>query len=178
MYIGSINQPKLQFMKKLFVFFVLIATFLAAFSTSVSTKDLPLKASEIYFPIGKSGEMISLQDLSTIKLKDFETLTGKKMKLMDKIGFALTQKKLRNSINPDGRFNKKKTERYFNKMAEGDGFHAGGFFLGFLLGLIGVLIAYLIKDDKKRNRVKWAWIGLGIWVVIVIIIAASGAAIY
>jgi len=34
----------------------------------------------------------------------------------------------------------------------GDGslaFYIGGFALGFLLGLIGVLIAYLINDDKK-----------------------------
>jgi hypothetical protein len=42
--------------------------------------------------------------------------------------------------------------------------------LGFLLGLIGVLIAYLIKDDKKRNRVKWAWLGLLAWVVIWLIV--------
>ena len=46
------------------------------------------------------------------------------------------------------------------------GFHLGGFALGFLIGPIGVLIAYLIDDDKKRNRVKWAWIGLIAWVVI------------
>ena len=49
------------------------------------------------------------------------------------------------------------------------GFHAGGFFLGLLLGLIGVLIAYLINDDKHRNRVKWAWIGWGVIVVLVLI---------
>ena len=46
------------------------------------------------------------------------------------------------------------------------GFNPGGFALGFFAGLIGVLIAYLIKDDHKKNRTKWAWLGLGIAVVL------------
>lgn len=54
-------------------------------------------------------------------------------------------------------------------LASGEtGFHAGGFFLGLLLGVIGVIIAYLINDEKKHNRVKWAWIGWGVWVVLLI----------
>lgn len=157
-------------MKKILAFIIFIATISVAYSTSVVNTPVPLKANEIFLPIGKSGQLISLQDLSVIKLKDFEALTGKKMKLTDKLGFALSQKQLRKSINPDGTFNKKKVEKYFNKMAEGSGgFHAGGFFLGLLLGLIGVLIAYLIKDDKKKTRVKWAWIGWVVWLVILLI---------
>jgi len=66
----------------------------------------------------------------------------------------MTQKQLRKTINRDGTFNQKKAEKFLSRYADGSsGFHAGGFFLGFLLGLIGVLIAYLIKDDKKKNRV-------------------------
>lgn len=162
-------------MKKLFAFLLLSATFsVASFSNSVSSIKPSVKASEIYLPIGKSGQMISIQELSVIKMKDFEALTGKKMKLMDKVGFALSQKQLRKSINADGTFNKKKVQKYFNKMAEGSGgFNAGGFFLGLLLGLIGVLIAYLINDDKKKARVKWAWIGWVIWLVILLIALAA-----
>jgi multisubunit Na+/H+ antiporter MnhE subunit len=44
------------------------------------------------------------------------------------------------------------------------GFHPGGFALGFPFGLIVALIAYLIRDDKKRNGRKWAWIGLVVYV--------------
>ena len=59
-------------------------------------------------------------------------------------------------------------------MADGTtGFHSGGFFLGLLVGLIGVIIAYIIKDEKKKNRVKWAWIGWGVWVVIALILIAT-----
>jgi len=159
-------------MKKLFAFLLLSAIFsVASFSTSVTTIKPLIKASEVYLPIGKSGQMISMQELSVIKLRDFETLTGKKMKLIDKIGFSISQKQLRKSINPDGTFNERKVQKYFNKMAEGSGsFHAGGFFLGLILGLIGVLIAYLINDDKKKDRVKWAWIGWAIWLVILLIL--------
>jgi len=161
-------------MKRTFVLLALVATFFVAYSTSYSNEKPPVKANEVFLPIGKSGQMISLQDLSVIKVKEFEALTGKKMKLVDKIGFSITQKQLQKSINSDGTFNKKKFQKLFDKYAEGSGgFHAGGFFLGLLLGLIGVLIAYLIKDDKKRNRVKWAWIGWAVWLVIVLITLAA-----
>lgn len=161
-------------MKKTAIFLFLLVTFNVAFATALNTWKPPLKASEIYFPLGKSGELISLQELSIIKTKEFETLTGKKMKFFDKVGFKLSQNKLRNSINLDGTFSRKKVEKYFRKMADGTtGFHSGGFFLGLLVGLIGVIIAYIIKDEKKKNRVKWAWIGWGVWVVIALILVAT-----
>lgn len=161
-------------MKKTAIFLSLLVTFNVAFATTLNTAKPPLKASQIYFPLGKTGQLISLQDLSVIKVKEFETLTGKKMKFFDKVGFKLSQNKLRNSINLDGTFSRKKVEKYFSKMADGTtGFHSGGFFLGFLVGLIGVIIAYIIKDEKKKNRVKWAWIGWGVWVVIALILIAT-----
>jgi hypothetical protein len=76
------------------------------------------------------------------------------------VEFRLAQKKLRNSINEDGSFSDKRMEKMFkDEMSGTTGFHLGGFALGLFLFLIGVLIAYLINDDKKSNRVKWAWIG-------------------
>ena len=153
---------------------MLVATFSVAYSTSHSNERRPLKASEVFLPIGKSGQMISIEDLSVIKAKDFEELSGKKMRLIDKVGFSMTQKQLRKTINRDGTFNQKKAEKFLSRYAEGSsGFHAGGFFLGFLLGLIGVLIAYLINDDKKKSRVKWAWLGLLISIPISILILVA-----
>lgn len=154
-------------MKKIVAIFLLLATFSVAYSTAAVDAKPPLKASEVYLPVGKTGQMLSVQDLSVISVKDFQNLTGKKMNLVDRMSFKIAQKKLRNSINTDGSFNKKKVEKFFNSAAEGGGgFHAGGFILGLLLGLIGVLIAYLIKDDKKKARVKWAWIGWVAWLII------------
>ena len=162
-------------MRKVTICIMLVAAFSVAYSTTVTSTKPPLKASEIYLPVGKSGELISLQELSVIKTTDFEILTGKKMKLMERIGFKASQNQLRNSIDRDGTFNKKKLQKYLNKKAKDGttGFHSGGFFLGLLVGLIGVIIAYFIKDENKKNRVKWAWIGWGIWVVIAIILVAT-----
>ena len=42
-------------------------------------------------------------------------------------------------------------------------FNIGGFVLGLLLSVIGVLIAYLIGDTTV---IKWAWIGFGVFLVI------------
>jgi hypothetical protein len=156
-------------MRKSILLFAAICLTVSSFASFTLTKP-PLKASEVYVPIGKSGEKISLLDLSRIKIREYQEFTGKKMRLMDKIAFKAAQKQLRNSINYDGTFNSKKIEKFMKKRSmAGDGFQAGGFFLGFLLGLIGVLIAYLINDDQKRNRVKWAWIGLAAWIVILLI---------
>lgn len=163
-------------MKKAIILFALIAFFSATYSAtssnSVTPAKNPVKASDVYLPVGKKGQLISLMDLSQIRVKDLENLTGKKMKLIDKINFKIGQRELKKSINSDGSFNKKKIEKFFSRADVTSGFHLGGFALGFLLSIIGVLIAYLIKDDKKQARVKWAWIGFAVSLVIIIIAAA------
>lgn len=146
--------------------FILTASFA---STEVAVKPA-VKASEIFIPIGNTGQKISLLDLSRMTTKDVQQFTGKKMKFADRMMFKAAQRQLKKNINPDGTIDNKRIAKNLKKAADGSsGFHIGGFALGFLLGLIGVLIAYLIKDDYKSNRVKWAWIGWAIWVVIVLI---------
>ena len=57
-------------------------------------------------------------------------------------------------------------------MADGEkSFYFGGFILGLLLGLIGVLIAYLMKKDNAF--IRSTWIGWGAWVVLLVILLAS-----
>lgn len=127
----------------------------------------PLKATEIMIPIGKTGEKISLADFSKLTPKEYEKLAKVKLGFLNRIAYKRAMKKLRNSIAEDGTINNKAYQKAFSSAVDSDsGFHIGGAALGFLLGLIGVLIAYLINDDKKSNRVKWAWIGLAAWVVI------------
>lgn len=158
-------------MKKILVFFA--ALFLITSSNaSVNVIEPRLNASEIFFPVGNTGKQISLMDLSQINLKDFENLTGKKLNFIDRVGFKAAQKKLKKSIDSDGTLNNKKVEKFLKRGGE-TGFHFGGFALGFFAGLIGVLIAYVINDDFKKNRVKWAWIGFGIIFVINIILIVA-----
>jgi len=172
------HKPKTSCMKKFYGLLIALSLCTVSFaSPNVLTPKKPAKldANAIMLPIGKDGQSVSLMDLSRMKVKELEAITGEKMKLIDKIGFIVAQKQLRNSINADGTISSKKLEKVAAKAkADGDsGFHLGGFALGFLLGLIGVLIAYLIKDDKKKNRVKWAWLGLlasvVLWLIVVVI---------
>ena len=158
-------------MKKILFLFAALMLFTGSYAASLPTiPGKKVNAAEVMVPLGQTGKTISLLDLSQIKAKDMELLTGKKMKFFEKLAFKAAQKQLRSSIDRDGTINNKKLSKLAAKAPDGSGFHLGGFALGFLLGLIGVLIAYLIKDDLKSTRVKWAWIGLAAWLVILIIL--------
>ena len=151
-------------MKKTFILFLLIAVVSTTYSSTnsipVSSTNPSIKATEVYVPIGKNGQLISLMDLSQISVKDFESLSGKKMKMMEKVNFKMKQRELKKNINYDGTFSKKRVEKYFNKAALfGGAISLGGLALGLFLNLIGVLIAYLITTGDKKGRIRWAWIG-------------------
>jgi hypothetical protein len=139
---------------------------LVAFS-AVNPTPAPRKASDLLLPVGNT--MVSLEDLATMKPAAFAKLTGKKMKLGDRIGFWLTQKKLRRCIMADGTVNTEKLKAV-NMIDPAAKFHIGGFLLGVILGIIGVLIAYLINDDKKLARTRWAWIGFAASIVIILLV--------
>jgi len=136
-----------------------------------ATAPAPLKATEINIPLGNTGKTVNLQELSTMKMAELEKLTGKKLGLLQRLEVKLAQRKLRHSINADGTIRNKKLAMLTSREFDGDeGLHIGGFALGFFLFLIGVLIAYLINDEKQRNRVKWAWIGAGVILLIFILL--------
>jgi hypothetical protein len=156
-------------MKKILALIAAFAIMVNSFAAFPLVDKPAKKASEIMVPIGKDMK-ISLLDLATISPSQLEKLTGKKMNLIEKAGFRIAQKDLRKSINSDGTVNSKKFEKLLKKADGSSGFHLGGFALGFLLGLIGVLIAYLIKDENKSARTKWAWLGLLTAVVLSILL--------
>jgi len=157
-------------MKRLFTLSLSICILVTGFAKSsivvLPGKPAKINANQVLVPIGKNGEKVSLYDLSRMKVKDLEAITGEKMKMTSKIGFMLSQKQLRGSINSDGTINNKKLNKAFAKAGDTADFNLGGFALGLLLSIIGVLIAYLIKGDEHNARVKWAWIGFGISLVI------------
>lgn len=166
-------------MKKILLL-LLVTTLISNSFAASEIKILPsLDASKIYIPVGKSGQKISLLDLSKISQADLEILTGKKMNFLEKTAFKNTQKRLTKKINEKGIITDKKINKFFKAYAVGDksGFHGLGFILGFLLSWVGVILAYVINDDEdKKNRVKWAWLGAGagllLWILLYVAVFA------
>jgi hypothetical protein len=164
--------------KKILSLFVVVFAFATvhAFTSVTPTTTTPL-ATEVMIPVGKSGKFISLAELATISPKSFAEVSGTKFNLVQKAAFKISQKHLKKSINADGTINSKKLNKFLKK-AEGGGFHLGGFALGFFLGLIGILIAYVaFSDDLKSQRIKWSWIGLAaavvLWLVLVLAVFSA-----
>ncbi len=154
-------------MKKIFLALLSLVFLTSTFATVNVSRPNP-KASEIFLPLGVDGSKISLLELSRLKVKEVEQISGKKLSFSDRLAFKIAQKKLRDNISPDGTFDTKRLEKAFKQQQKGGetGFHFGGFALGFFLGLIGLIISFFINDDYKRNRVKWAWIGFGIQLIL------------
>lgn len=153
-----------------------ILSFFLLIGNAFSSAEVPVSknANDIYLRVGNNMQ-ISLTNLSYIKVHDFEHLTGKHLNFVDRIAFKASQKKLRKSINADGTFNNKRLEKIVSSGDHSTGFHLGGFALGFLLGIIGVLFTYVIKTDEDvdRNRKKWAWIGFGVYFVLLLALLLS-----
>jgi len=129
----------------------------------------PLKATEVMLPIGKTGQQISLADFSKLSASEYEKLAHVKLDFLDRLAYRKAMRKLRHGIAADGTITNKKIVSMVKPNSITDDFNLGGFALGLFLGLIGVLIAYLLKGDNKEVRIKWAWYGLIVLVGLVLI---------
>lgn len=99
-------------MKRILTLSLALSFLVASFAAGTTTIVVPKKSSapnanEILVPVGKNGQKVSLMDLSKMKTKDFETLTGKKLSLTNKLALKIIQKKLKNSIDANGNINSK-----------------------------------------------------------------------
>ena len=133
---------------KRIVTFVLALSFLAtSFAAGTASIVVPKKspapnANQILVPIGKSGEKVSLMELSHMRAKDFEALSGKKLTLANKVAFKVIQAKLRNSISPSGEIKAKVFEKAALKLKKAD--DKSHNYLRLWLILLGVAIVLYI----------------------------------
>ncbi len=99
-------------------------------------------------------------NLATFKVKDYELMTGKKMHLKEKIAFFFAKRALARAsktVDADILQNKVRMDT--------DDFNIGGFLLGLVFGLLGVLIALLFGN----NAFKWALRGFLVWLVLLLL---------
>ena len=131
----------------------------SAFSASISSEPQTQEKPKHANVMTVQEQRLFMQQFVKLTPKEYGLMRGKKLSFFEKIEFKILQK------------------RYKKKLYDGDdstGFNIGGFALGFLLGLIGVLLAYIFSQD--RNFRKWTWIGFGVYAVIIIaVLLAAGA---
>lgn len=99
-----------------------------------------------------------MEKVVKMSVKDYEDLTGKKMNFVDRLTFKILKARFAKKLGMGGDY-------------DSEGFNFGGFILGFLLGLLGVLGAYIFSKD--RNFRKWTWIGWGVFVAIYLVIVLA-----
>ena len=128
------------------------------------------KADQVFITLPGTSINMSLKDYVQLKPLDFSKMTGHKLKLKETIVFKISQKRIKKTIRKDGTVDM----IAFNKQAkEPFKWHWGGFFLGLLLPVVGLIITAFIKDDQKKNRVTSAAIGTLIACIVFIIFVGS-----
>ncbi len=101
----------------------------------------------------KERERIIMQQIVKLTPREYGELRGKKLNFFERLTFKATQKRMKMELQKADTFS---------------GFNAGGFFLGLLLGILGVIGAYIFSTDE--NFRKWTWIGFGVAVVLYLLV--------
>lgn len=142
-------------MPKYFFCFLLLIGTTHSYSTTISPLNDP-KADQVFFRLPGTDISINLSDYILLKPSDFKKLTGHKLTWKETIGFKLTQRQIKRTIRKDGTVDMLAFQK---KAKEPFKWHWGGFFLGLLLPVLGMIIAAFIKDDQRKNRTNSAVIG-------------------
>ena len=100
-----------------------------------------------------------LEKFSKMTVKEYETYSGKKMNLFQKLAFKSAQRKAAKQLKA-------------SYGEDSEGFNLGGFALGFFLPVVGILLSFLSPD---RNFRKWAWWGFRIFVAVALIVSLAMA---
>lgn len=135
-----------------------VSTLLFSFSTPVSEPS-PRPVERSNLSIFKN---MTVKDFLSLTPKKYYELSGEKLSLPQKISLKIGQYKLKRSIRKGQAV---EFAGYQAGVITSD-FSLGGFLLGLVLPVVGVLIAYLIGD---RSIIKWAWVGFAATFIIFLI---------
>ena len=116
----------------------------------------------------KTNYNLTIDEFIKLNPSDNKRLTGKKLSLREVVTLKLTQANFKTSKR------KHKNDKLTNADKKPFKWHWGGFFLGLLLPFgIGMIIASLKKNERKKDRVTSAAIGTLITSIVIIILWGS-----
>jgi len=148
--------------------------FLICTAHSYSAVTIPFKdpkADQVFITLTGTGMSLSLIDYIQLKPLDFKRLTGHKLTLKETIVFKITQRRIKKTIRKDGSVD---VFAFNNQAKEPFKWNWGGFFLGLLLPILGLILTAFFKDDQRKNRITSAAIGtLIVCLAFVIFVASS-----
>ena len=140
-----------------------------SYSTSIYSSIEP-KAEQISITIPGTGETINLAEYVKLKASDLKGFIGKNLTLKKRIVFRINQKRIKKTIRKDGTVD---MIAYEKAAKEPFKWHWGGFFIGLLVPILGMVIAAFIKDDQRKNRTTSACIGTLVACIAFIIFVGS-----
>jgi hypothetical protein len=146
-------------MKKLFAILTLCFGILVS-SNSFAAVVEPASSQEE--TVTQKSPSITIEDIKTLSAKEIEEKIGQKLNWKQKLAIKLTKNKLA------------KADKAEDKPAEISGGFGIGLLLGFVLGLIGVLLAYVVFKDKQT--IKGSWLGFAAVLVLIILLTVIAAA--
>lgn len=137
-----------------------LALLFGVFSESFAVKSAPRPAAS---EEQSEFAQFSQDELLNLSRSDVEARIGRKMSFRERMARKIAKKQIKKA-------RKRGTAQDLSaEKAMRDGttaFNIGGFLLGLLLGLIGVLIAYIVDRD---GMVRSAWIGFGVLLALILI---------
>ncbi|HTM91355.1 MAG TPA: hypothetical protein VL095_02980 [Flavisolibacter sp.] len=166
-------------MKKISLIILLFSLFQ---TTVVASSSLPgttpdPKANEVMIPLVGTSKLISLADYLNLTPQAYKQLTGKKLKLGQKIDLGVSKHFIKKMIRKDGTVDvqQMKKKGFFS----GWQWHWGGFALGFFFSLLGVIATLFFNDDYKWDRF-WTALhtSIWLWLIAVIVVAAISGGTY
>lgn len=110
-----------------------------------------------------ASKYINAREFVKLSAKDYSALTGQKLNFLQRLSFNLTRAKMKRDLKKNPNL---KITDYINSDGDGTTFRLDALWLilGILIGPIGVLLAYLTKQE--RYKITSSWIGFAVWLIL------------
>lgn len=156
--------------------YYLLILFLICTTYSYSTINFSSRASKadyLFITLTETDISINLEKYVLLKPADFKELVGHKLTWRELIVFKIAKKQIKKTIRKDGTVD---MIAFQKKLKEPFKWHWGGFILGLLLPVLGLLITAFFKDEQRKNRINCAAIGtcvISLALVLIFLISVS-----